>query len=461
MMSGDKPLFTAAEVAAVCGGELTGWKPGDAQPITSVSIDSRTVRPGALYVPIVGERFDGHDFIRAAKQAGAVLALSDRTPDAPGAFIRVADTLSALHDLAAWHRSRSRALVVGVTGSAGKTTTKEMVGAVLSQGGPAVRTDGNLNNETGVPQMIFRLEPETEYAVFEMGMNHFGEIDRLARIVQPDIGIITNIGTAHIEFLGSREGILQAKTEMVPHLQGIRTLLVNGDDDLLRGIRFPGVRVLTFGFSDGCDIQAREVQSEGLAGTRLRAAMAGEDFELHIPFPGRYLVYAALAAAGCGVLCGLSADEIARGAASYAPAGSRMRIIRTDSGLTVIDDTYNANLPAVKAALEVLGQADGARVAVLGEMRELGEASGKLHAQAVEAALSTGVRLLVAVGPEFETSARRAGATGRPVLWFNKQEELLERLTDIVRAGDTILVKGSRGMHMEDTVAELLRTHHQ
>lgn len=439
---------------------------GDAEKapdtISDVIIDSRAAKPGSLYIPIIGERFDGHSFIGNARAQGAGLVLSDRELDGDDPYVLVHDTLDALQAVARLHRQRFSPFVVAVTGSAGKTTTKEMTALVLSSQYETVKTEGNLNNQTGVPQMLFSLDGGTQAAVFEMGMNHAGEISRLAGMVLPSVLIVTNIGTAHIEYLGSREGILSAKLEAVPFVQAGGTLILNGDDELL-ACEAPSLKAgdslhaILFGMGNGCDVRAVDVRSHGLEGTsfRVEAAIAGKACSFHVRLgcPGEYLVYSALSAAAAGLVAHVPVEKIAQALAQYQPVGSRMRIVH-HGGLTVLDDTYNANLPATQAALSVLAQAEGAKIAILGEMRELGEQSESLHEQAVESALESGARMVACVGPLYKEACAKAWRRG-PVLWFETQDELLEVLDAQLDTGDTVLVKGSRGMHMERTVRHL------
>ena len=420
--------------------------------IQRAAIDNRRIEPGDLFIPIRGERFDGHQFIEAALQAGAAAFVADHPVSTSAPWIQVDDTVAALQAAARVHRDAMGPLTTAVTGSAGKTTTKEMIYAVFSRRFRTICTSGNLNNQTGVPLTLFTIRPDTQAAVVEMGMNHVGEIDRIAAAASPDIGVITNIGTAHIEYLGSRQNILAAKCEMLRHVRDGGRVFVNGDDDLLREAARTE-KLSTYGIEAGNALRAVNIQERGLYGTDLTVTDGTLRFAVHIPAPGRYMVYAALAAAACGLEAGLSPDEISEGIASYRPAGSRMRVVH--KGITILDDTYNANAPAMKAALDVLALADGPKVAVLGEMRELGEASAELHREVVSYAASLPVRLILTVGAGYDS---RMQTDDSRILWFPTQEQLLEQIDALVRPGDTILVKASRGMHMEDTVQHLERS---
>lgn len=448
----NKPL-TLRTLAESCGGQVIAATDEQAdQVISHVVIDDRAVREGSLFVPIRGERFDGHDFIDRAWSAGARAVVSEHALlNHSGPCVLVPDSLAALQAAAQLHHDWYSPVTVAVTGSAGKTTTKEMIACVLSRRFETLRTEGNLNNQTGVPLTLFQIGDSTEAAVVEMGMNHPGEIDRIAKAANPDIGVITNVGTAHIEYLGSREGILAAKCELLSHVKPDGLVLLNGDDDMLQTVDDPRMR--TFGETASCDYRAVNVTERGLSGTDFTLEWDGGSFDIQIPSPGRYMVYAALAAAACGLYLGMEPQEIAAGIADYVPAGSRMRVL---SGIyTVIDDTYNANAPAMKAALDVLAASPGRKVAVLGEMRELGEQSERLHSEVLEHACSLPVDKILAVGSAYGLEGPAEEKDGR-VLRFASQDALFGVLSDIVQPGDTILVKGSRGAQMERTVGRLV-----
>ncbi|MBD5559172.1 MAG: UDP-N-acetylmuramoyl-tripeptide--D-alanyl-D-alanine ligase [Clostridia bacterium] len=451
---GSEVFRNGTAVAEAAGGRLCG----QCGPIQSVVIDDREAGPGALYVPIIGERLDGHAFIERAFTRGAALTLADRPLASGRPYVLVDDTLDALQKLAGRWKAHYGPFTVAVTGSVGKTSTKEMIASVLAEGLHVLKTQGNLNNQTGVPKTVFRMDDTVEAAVIEMGMNHAGEIDRLARIAVPDVGVITNIGTAHIEYLGSQEGIFAAKTEMLAHLAPAGVALVNGDDPFLQRLArgesgFPSRRVLTYGFSPDLDVYADEITDNGLAGSTATLHLQnGDSLRAEIPVPGRYMIGSALVGAACGVLAGLSAEQIRAGIAAYRPAGSRMRLIEK-AELRIIDDTYNANAPAMKEALAVLAQAPGRRIAVLGDMRELGSESERLHREVGETTRELAIDALYTVG--LQAAAIRDGAGSVPGNAFRTQDELIAALAGIVRPGDTVLVKGSRGMALEHTVAAL------
>lgn len=441
-MSERTPL-TLRALAAAAGGELRGDPEAWNVPVRNVVIDNREVEPGSLFVAVRGERFDGHDFAQGAAQAGAAGAVLSKEMDIGIPYVLVPDTVHALQAAARIHHDFYAPRTVAVTGSAGKTTTKEMISCVLSRQWTTASTKGNLNNQTGVPLTLFTIGPETEAAVVEMGMNHAGEIDRIAYAANPDVGIITNVGTAHIEYLGSREGILAAKCELLPHVAPDGRIFVNGDDDLLRTVSDPRVR--TFGLDEACDVRAADIRSSGLEGTTFTLVWDGGQVEIRIPAPGDYMVYSALAAAACGLHYGMDPGDIAEGVFAYRPAGSRMRVL--EGTYTVIDDTYNANPPAMVAALDVLAKAPGERVAILGEMRELGEQSAALHQEVLSYAATLPLRRILTVGEAYGNSNG-----DERIAHFATQDALLAVLGEFVQPGDTILVKGSRGVRMEQTV---------
>ena len=440
--------MTAQAVLAAVGGQARGPLP--AGEITAVTTDSRAVTPGCLFAAIPGERVDGHDFIAQVAEKGAACVLCERFTDAAVAQIRVPDTQAALRALAAWYRSRFSIPVVGVTGSVGKTTAKEMIASVLGQRFNTLKTEKNFNNELGVPLTLFRLREEHEAAVVEMGISGFGEMTRLAEMVRPDIGVYTLIGDAHLEFLGDRAGVLRAKGEMVSAMGPDAVIVANGDDALLRAHDF-GRRTVLFGLDQQCDVRAVDVAPDGLAGMRCTIVSGGRRIPVRIPAFGDHMVYAALMGAAVGLELGLTDEEIAAGVAAYETVGSRGRIIDTGR-ITIVDDCYNANPTSTRSAIESLGRLPGRHVAILGDMRELGAASPALHRQ-VGAFAAEKCALVAACGPE---ASQIAAGAGPDALYYPDVASLLSALPDIVRPGDTVLVKASRAMGFE-AVVEALR----
>nr|MDD6335584.1 UDP-N-acetylmuramoyl-tripeptide--D-alanyl-D-alanine ligase [bacterium] len=450
-----KPM-TVQQVVSACGGTFLGPQDMLSSPISGIAIDNRKVSAGNLFIPIRGERFDGHDFIPAAFETGALVCLSSRPLEGDYPCIRVADTQDALQDIAAFYRGLFAIKAIGITGSVGKTTTKEMIASVLSQRFRVCKSPGNLNNQIGVPLTLFGLQPGDQVAVIEMGTNHFGEIDRLARMVQPDVCFLTNIGEAHIEHLGSRAGILRAKCEMLAHMKPGGRVYVNGDDDMLRTLARSRGDVVTFGLDEGNDIRALDVQDMGLEGMHFTACVEGRRLEVLVPSPGRHMVLNALAAIAAGRELGLDTDEIRRGIAAYQPVGGRMKIERA-GGITVLNDVYNANPGSVRAAIDVLAHAQGRKVAILGDMLELGEQAMAYHRQIGEYAAAAGLDALYCVGPLSQSMAQGARQAGMAcVQHAADQQGLLLGLPGQIMPGDTVLVKASRGMGLEKTVAFLL-----
>lgn len=440
-------LFTIAETAALVGGDFVGNTALLSTPIESLSIDTRTLQQGALYVPVRGEVFDGHRFIPKAMEQGAVCTLSE--VDTPYPHIRVENSVAAFQTLAARYRKRFAIPVVGITGSAGKTTTKELVRDVLATTYNVHATAGNLNNQTGVPQVLFGLTEETECAVVEMGTNHFGEIDALAAMTQPTICLFTNIGEAHLEFFGSRAGIFKGKTEMLPHMRPGGTVVANGDDDYLSTIP----NALFYGLGENCPIRGENLVSHGLDGTEFTLRIYDKAYPACIHAPGIHAVYNALAAAAVGSVLHVPVENTLAAVAAFVPAGNRQAIEKL-SRCTLINDVYNANPASMAAALKVLAQAEGRRVCILGDMGELGAASADGHQRMLELSEELGIETILAVGPRM-TAAAQSLSTQASLLAFPTQDDLLTALPDLLRTGDTILVKASRSMHLETTAAAI------
>lgn len=440
--------MTPRRAAAVTGGAVRG-RLSDS-PLSAITTDSRTVSEGCLFAAIPGTRVDGHDFIASAADAGAACVLCERFVEAPVAQIRVESVTASLRDLAsACRASFSDIPFVGITGSVGKTTAKEMIAAVLSQHFRTLKTEKNLNNELGVPLTLFRLREGHEAAVVEMGISDFGEMTRLTEMVRPDLAVFTLIGDAHLEFLGSRQGVLRAKSEIVSGMPASGTVIVNGDDPLLRTRDF-GRRRLCFGFSDFCDIRAKDVEMRGENGTDCTLASSSRSVRVHIPAAGRHMIHAALAAAAVGWELGLSEDEICRGIASYEIVGSRGRILHR-GGITILDDCYNANPNSMRASLDVLTGLPGRRVAILGDMLELGEEAPLMHRQIGEYARRAGVKV-IACGALAAGIAQGAQADS---VWFGSPELLLQALPDLIREGDAVLIKASHSVGLQSVVQAL------
>lgn len=439
------------DLFSACGGTFVGDESLLESFATSVVIDSRSVTPGAVFVAYVGDNKDGHAYIGDARENGASIVVCSCAPK-EGPYILVDNTLRALQAMAAWYRGQFDIPFVGLSGSVGKTSTKEMVASVLSARYCVMKTIDNNNSQTGVPQMLFTLDDCHEVAVLEMGMNHFGEIDRLAAMVRPDICLFTNIGVAHIENFGSREGIFKSKTEMLAHMRPGGKIIVNGDDDLLAAI--PGA--MRFGFGENCDLRALDAQDKGLLGVSFTACYQGEAVRLHVPSPGMHSVSNALAAMAVGITLGMTLFEAADGVTAFATPHGRMSVHET-ARFTVIDDTYNANTVSMLAAIDVLEKVPGRRVCILGDMLELGRESSEHHEVLGMYAAMHGIDLIICVGTESENTFLGAiGIAPRRARYFESQKNMLAILPELLQDGDTILVKGSRGMRLEDTVKFLM-----
>lgn len=446
------PCTVAALCAAVGGKLLSG---DSAAVVTGVTTDSRAASDGQLFIPLTGERFDGHAYIDSALSAGAAGCLTARVPETmqPGKFyIQVADTRLALKALAAWYRSRFTLPVVQITGSAGKTTTKEMVAAVLSRRYDTLKTQANFNNDIGTPLTLLRLAPQHQAAVIETGMNHFGEIRYLGEMVRPDIAVITNVGDAHIENLGNtRQGILQAKCEIFENLAPDGIAVLNGDDPLLDTVTLPQT-ILRCGRGEGCSVRITDVDDRGIEGIACTVTTARASYRLTTASPGGYMIYPMAMAAAIGEALGLTGEEIAAGVAAYVPTGSRMHIIRLPEGRLLIDDCYNANPQAMTEALRLLAVTQHRRrAAVLGDMGELGELTVSAH-RAI-GALTGELQLdsVIAIGEK----ARDIVSAAPNAQWFPSVEDALPAVRAAFTGGTAMLVKASHAMHFENIVKEL------
>lgn len=440
-------------IIAACRGEFRGELADLPREITAVSTDSRSVPEGSLFAAIPGSRVDGHDYVAAALGQGALCALVQRIPEgASGNLILVPDTVAALQAVAGFYRAQFNIPVIGVTGSVGKTTAKEMIASVLEQRYRVHKTAGNFNNDLGVPLTLFGLEETHQAAVVEMGVSHPGDMRRLAEMVRPDMALFTIIGHAHLEFLGSRAGILAEKSVVNEYLPENGTVFCSGDDDLLAAMPCRQEKI-TFGLGTHCDLRAENVRSTPAGGTACRIVGCGHGFEVEIPTFGEHMVYAALAGAGVGLRLGLTDAEIAAGIAAYSPVGHRARRLQTET-LTVIDDCYNANPTSTASALRSLARCPGRRVCILGDMLELGEDSAALHFQTGALAADCGIDLVLTQGEAAAEIARGAGERGRH---FADRPALLAALPALIRPGDTILVKASRSMRFEEYTEALLK----
>ncbi len=449
--------LTLKELAGFCGGRITGTDNPEGIAIHAITTDSREAKSGCLFAAVKGEKTDGHNYMEKARENGAEAVLCSRVPErADIPAVVVADTLTALQQTAKALRAKAGIPVVGIGGSVGKTSTKEMTAAVLSVKYNLLKTEGNFNNELGVPLTLFRLEKEHELAVLEMGISDFGEMHVLADIVRPDVCILTNIGDCHLEFLGDREGVLKAKSEMFDFLTDKGRVILNGDDALLGKIAdVHGIRPVFYGLSPEEDVWADEIEAAGLAGSSCRIHAGGESVKVFVPAPGEHMIYNALAGVAAGLVLGMTLQETAEGIGNYAGISGRFRTVETGR-LTIIDDCYNANPMSMKASLTSLASAQGKRAAILGDMAELGEKEKAFHEEVGAFAAGLPLSLLCCVGRRSEAMAEAAKAAAAfPVKYFPDREALLAALPGLFAGGETILVKASHSMEFPEVVAAL------
>jgi len=474
------------EIAKACGGKL--FLRGGAEQdmcVSSFVIDSRKLETGGAFLATLGERVDGHRFVSQAFQAGALLAVVQKTPEQVreetgedcthwGSYVLVEDALQALKSIAEFYRKKLNIRIVGITGSVGKTSTKEFIAGVLAEKLDVLKTEGNFNNEIGVPLTLLRIRGHHEAAVVEMGISDFGEMHRLSKMVRPDICVITNIGQCHLENLKTRDGILQAKSEIFDFMARDGEICLNGEDDKLSGLRtVKGRRPHFFGLGGNPaeEVTAGDIRSQGLWGSdavlRFREQGADGDGEcvslqVHVPLPGNHMVLNGAAAACVGRLFGLTPGEIARGIAGIQPVSGRDNLVRLKR-YTLIDDCYNANPASVRAAIDLLAMADTKKVAILGDMLELGEDSDALHAGVGEYAAEADIDRILCVGENslhtFRAASDHAEGTAQTA-YFPDRESLLrvleERMEEYIPRGSTVLIKASHGMEFV-RVLEFLR----
>lgn len=456
--------MTLENIAKACGGTYVGDDAQRGSEITGAVIDSRQVEPGYLYIPIRGERVDGHRFIPDVFEKGALAVLSEEPLENPaGPYIQVASSEQALKDIAEFYRSTLSVKIIGITGSVGKTSTKEMISAVLSQKYNVLKTEGNFNNEIGLPLTILRIRREHEVAVVEMGISEFGEMHRIAKVAKPDICVMTNIGQCHLENLIDRDGVLRAKSEIFDFLKTDGHIVLNGNDDKLITVQeVKGVKPVFYYVEDGTakkadlpyEITADAIENKGLRGLNANLHFPEEVCQIHEPIPGVHNVYNACAAACVGRIMGLTNEEICQGIAHAKTIAGRTNLI-TLGEVLVIDDCYNANPVSMKASLDVLAQADGRKIAVLGDMGELGENEREMHYDVGKYAANTGVDILFCCGTLSEELAKGAQRGHTKVMYFADREKLTQTLINFVEAGDTVLVKASHFMEFPKIVKAL------
>jgi UDP-N-acetylmuramoyl-tripeptide--D-alanyl-D-alanine ligase len=452
--------LSVSEIVTACGGTLLCGD--ESVVINGASRDNREEQTGKLFIPLKGERFDGHKFIKAAVESGAAAVLSENEEDSSIGVpvIRVDDTRLAMGRLAAYYIKKLGIPTVAITGSVGKTTTKDMVASVLAKHFNVYKTQGNHNNDIGVPLTVFELTEEHTAAVIEMGMNHFEEISYLTKMVHPDVAVITNVGVSHIENLGSREGILKAKCEIFEGLKPNGTAIVNGDNDMLITLKGKRKDVLLFGTSEDFAVYADSIKSYGLDGTdcTIHSRLAGKEmsFDVHISTPGKHMVSNALAATSAGLALGLTAEEIKAGIEDFVPTGMRMDVIRKPNRI-IVNDAYNSNPVSAEAGIDVLAETKGKRCAILGDMFELGTFAPSLHYEVGEYAAKADIDEIVCIGElsknmyEGALSVRQNG-----VHYYESCEAFFEDMDEIVRDGMVVLVKASRGMRFERITEKLM-----
>ncbi len=430
-----------------------------AEHFCGVNTDSRKSAEGQLFIPLVGERFDGHDYLTQALEQGAAGCLCAKVPETLVAgkfYVQVADTKLALRALSAWYRGLFDIPVVQVSGSAGKTTTKQMIAAVLSQHFSTWKTQGNLNNEIGTPLTLLQLEQSHEAAVIETGIDTYGDLRYLGMAVKPTVAVLTNIGDAHIENMDhSRLGVLKAKSEIFEDLQPGGLAVLNGDDELLNTLDLP-FKTLRCGESENCDVRVTDITERGMDGIDCTVTTKKQSYRLSIPSPGRYMIYPASMATAIAEELGMSEQEIVAGVANYLTTGSRMRRVKLREERLLVDDCYNANPQAMLSALRILSGTTGHKVAVLGDMGELGEVSVAAHREVGELAAQLPVDAVVAIGPKSADIAKAAGAKAQHFLTI---DEAMSAIHTLFTPGTTVLVKACHSMGFEKIAKELEETY--
>ena len=445
--------LTLQKITEVTGGTYFGPDNQKRIEIASVVRDHRDVVQGSLFLCFSGERVNGHDFASKAYEAGAICCLVEQElSDISSTYILVSSTRTALCRLAEYYRSLFTIPIIGITGSVGKTTAKEMTAHVLSQKFTVLKTEGNLNNEIGVPLTLLSLSSEHEVAVIEMGISEFGEMSRLSQMVRPDMCMITTIGHSHLENLKNLQGVLKAKSEIFSCMPPNAVAFLNGDDEYLQKIKI-NMQIVTFGFDQSNFFSADEIQYKGTDGMDFSIKNKDSRFRVHLPAFGKQFIPSALAAAAIGCWLGLSESQISRGLENYIPVDGRAKIRQTDY-IKIIDDCYNANPDSVMASTRSLASLPGRKVAILGDMKELGEHEADLHRKVGERTGMLGLDCLICCGVLAEQIYKGAiSARSDMETWFFPgKKDLFTELPSLVRQNDTVLVKASHSMHFEEIV---------
>ena len=421
--------------------------------INFFSQDSRQMTNGGMYIPLKGERFDGHNFIESAFQTGAQAIISEKDVNYEDKIvIKVKDTYQALKDMASYLRSHRLVKVVGVTGSVGKTSTRDMVYSVVKQKYKTLKTEGNYNNEIGLPLTILRYHDE-EVLVLEMGMNHLQEMSRLSMIARPDIACITNVGTAHIGELGSRENILKAKLEITDGMKEGSTLIINQDNDMLQTVKLPHLNVVRVGKGKEASIQASHIVLEETKSS-FEVEYQGKKEIIEVPVQGEHNISNALIAIAVGIELNISLEDIKKGIQEFKLTKNRMDILEKNHK-TVIDGTYNASVDSMKSSIDVLANYKKRKVAILADMLELGDYSQQLHEEVGSYVASKGIDILVCVGKEAKYIYQKAKESMKDVYYFESNQEVIARLDELLKEDDVILVKGSHSMNLKEVVEKI------
>lgn len=421
--------------------------------INFFSQDSRQMKNGGMYIPLKGERFDGHNFIESAFQTGAQAIISEKNVKYEDkTVIKVKDTYQALKDMASYLRNHRPVKVVGVTGSVGKTSTRDMVYSVVKQKYKTLKTEGNYNNEIGLPLTILRYHDE-EILVLEMGMNHLQEMSRLSMIARPDIACITNVGTAHIGELGSRENILKAKLEITDGMKEGSTLIINQDNDMLQTVELPHLNVVRVGKGKEASIQASHIILEETKSS-FEVEYQGKKEIIEVPVQGEHNISNALIAIAVGIALNISLEDIKKGIQEFKLTKNRMDILEKNHK-TVIDGTYNASVDSMKSSIDVLANYKKRKVAILADMLELGDYSQQLHEEVGSYVASKGIDILVCVGKEAKYIYQKARESMKDVYYFESNQEVIDRLDELLKEDDVILVKGSHSMNLKEVVEKI------
>jgi len=441
--------LTPIKIAKVTGGRYVGCADGQNVSVSGAVRDNRDIKPGNLFVCIKGARVDGHSFANTAFDSGAACCLAEQEiPDAKGPYVIVESTLESIRTLGEYYRNLFTIPIVGITGSVGKTTAKEIIGSVLGAKLNVLKTEMNMNNELGVPLTLLSLNKHHEAAVIEMGIRDFGDMSILAQMVRPDIFVMTKIGYSHIVELGDLQGVLRAKTEAFAYMKPDGIAVLNGDDELLLGYD-PKMRKLTFGLEEHNDVRAVNVHANSVDSVEFDIISNRSNFHVKLPAYGSHLASLAPAAVIVGQLLGLTDEEICKGFISYAPVEGRSNVSNIN-GLTLIDDCYNANPNSVKAALTSISALPGRHVAILGDMLNLGEHTIKMHHEVGAFAAQSGIDCLLCQGDlAHNTYEGFISAGGIEAKHYQSMEKLMEEIPKQIKKGDAVLVKASRGMHFE------------